>query len=89
MKNKIIRWLLFKIVIPRFIEELSEASELYAAHCWKETYPNEPFIKNKIIDERFIAIQVSFMDGYIKALYDNNFKFENGKIVKDIKDYLL
>lgn len=89
MKNAIIRWLLFKVVRPRLIKELSEASELYAVHYWKEMHPNEPFVKNKLIDERFIAVQSSFMDGYIKSLHDNNLKFENGKIVKNIKDYLL
>ena len=89
MKNKIIRWLLFKIVIPRFIEELSEASEMYAIAYWRRIHPNEPYIIKGLIDERFIAVQSSFMDGYIKSLHDNNLKFENGKIVKNIKNYLL
>ena len=89
MKNKIIRWLLFKIVIPGLIKELSEASEMYAIAYWRRIHPNEPYIIRGLLDERFIAVQSSFMDGYIKSLHDNNLKFENGKIVKNIKDYLL
>ena len=89
MKNAIIRWLLFKVVRPRLIKELSEASEVYAIAYWKEMHPNEPYIIRGLLDERFIAVQSSFMDGYIKSLHDNNLKFENGKIVKDIKYYLL
>ena len=34
-----------------------------------------------------LDIQDSFMDGYIKALHDNDLKFEGGKIVKNIEKY--
>ena len=87
MRKKIVKWLLGKIIIPRFVKELEETSKLYAISYWEKTYPDELYIKKGVLDERLLDIQDSFMDGYIKALHDNDLKFEGGKIVKNIEKY--
>lgn len=54
MRKKIVKWLLGKIIIPRFVKELKETSKLYAISYWEKTYPDELYIKKGVLDERLL-----------------------------------
>lgn len=59
---------------------LREVAEVYAKyvcmmHGWAVTWLGDP-------THQFCAVELSFMDGYIKAMHDNGYVFKNGLVKK-------
>ena len=93
MRNRILNWLLLRLVYPKYVKDIDEASRKYALGIWKKTHKNEDFSYTTCRGRTFIkgdfcSIEFAFIDGYNKALYDNGLKFEDGKVVKDIERFI-
>ena len=92
MRSRFLNWLLLRLVYPKYVKEIEEASEIYAIRSWIKNHEGENYTfyrdSKKYIKKDFSSVEFAFIDGYSKALYDNGLKFENGKVVKDIERFV-
>lgn len=60
--------------------DLRDVSETYAKYvCKMEGWY---FMSNGGYTPHFCAVELAFMDGYIKAMHDNGYEFQNGLVKK-------